>query len=162
MVDLLVKLYDIPDTTPVMVHMLTQGVEIRRPWAGEMEQVVSWVNHHFGLRAASECRVAFARVPVSSFIAVAEGKLLGYAVYDVIRRGIFGSMGVLPDFQDYEIDRALLLNSLHSMWHEGYGYVAITGVTDELLSFYQTVARAVPISNSTPGLMAGLLDEEII
>lgn len=160
MPDMLVKLYDIPDVDPIMVQMFTMDVQVRRAMAAEKHYVLKWVQETFESdHWTSECDAAFSRQPISCYIAVKDNNILGFACYDATLRGFFGPTGVVDDARGYQIGRALLLNALHSMKQEGYGYAIIGAANDNNVHFYKTVARATAIENSTPGVYTGILTD---
>lgn len=147
MTDMLVKLYDLPPSTP---HPL-----IRRGIAPEKHIVLEWVEEHFSEYWGSECDVAFHRSPVSCFLAVEDGVLLGFGCYDTTRRGFFGPTGVADIARGRGLGKALLLACLHDMFTQGYGYAIIGGVGP--IDFYARTVGAIVIEDSTPGIYAGML-----
>lgn len=160
MPDMLVKLYNIPDLDPVMVHMFSMDVQIRRALAPEKKVVIDWVQQKFMSHYwASECDIAFSRQPVGCFVAIKNNQLLGFACYDTTLRGIFGPMGVDEQARGFQIGRALLLTALHDMKQVGYGYAVIGLASEENKDFYRHVARATVIEHSTPGIYNGLLHD---
>jgi GNAT superfamily N-acetyltransferase len=155
MPDMLVKLYTLPDVGEVLAQQRKAGVEIRRALALEKQIVLDWVKQTFNPNWASECDVAFAHQPVSCFIAVENGQLLGFACYDATCRNFFGPTGVSESCRGRGIGKALLLVCLHAMRAEGYGYAIIGWVGPA--EFYARAVGAVLIEDSTPGVYQGLL-----
>lgn len=149
MPDMLVKLFELPPLMDV------QGVEVRRALGAEKHVVLGWIGRYFERGWVSEADVAFSRQPLSCLIAVEDGAMLGFACYDVTRRGFFGPTGVHPDAQGRGIGKALLIAALHSMWIEGYGYAIIGGVGPA--AFYAKAVGATLIEGSSPGVYRGLL-----
>ncbi|MCB0015908.1 MAG: hypothetical protein KDE34_28530, partial [Anaerolineales bacterium] len=92
MPDMLVPLYNLParETMPVAA-----GYEIRRAVHYEKHTLLQWVETHFSAGWASETDITFSRQPVSCFVATKENRLVGFACYEVARRGFFGPLGVL-------------------------------------------------------------------
>ncbi|HYX45660.1 MAG TPA: hypothetical protein VE820_02390, partial [Sphingomicrobium sp.] len=90
------KLYDLPDSQSLREQLAKAGVSLRRGLVPEKHKVIAWVRDNFSEGWASEAEVAFARQPVSCFIAVKDGKLAGFACHDVTCRNFFGPTGVLP------------------------------------------------------------------
>src|SRR5690606_16880153 len=88
--------------------------------------------------------------PIRCHIAVANGKMCGFACHDTTFRGFFGPMGVTPDAQGAGIGRKLLLEALRAMRSRGYVY-AVIGNVEEALGFYVKTVGASPISGSRPG-----------
>jgi GNAT superfamily N-acetyltransferase len=151
MADLLVKLYDlkVPEREP------PPGVIVRRAFAAEKRLVAQWVAKHFGERWASECEIAFMRLPVACFIATNGLDVLGFATYDATARGFFGPTGVAEDARHKGVGRALLFATLRDMATQGYAYGIIGATTS--LDFYRREVDAVEIENSTPGFYQGML-----
>jgi hypothetical protein len=153
--DMLVRLYDLPESAS-RVHALREaGIELRRALSPERHVVVSWVRQHFGEGWASECEVSFGRLPISCFRAQRGQEVLGFACYDATAKAFFGPIGVLEGERKQRIGTALLLESLHAMAAEGYAY-AIIGAAGPA-DFYAKAVGAVPIAGSAPGIYANLL-----
>lgn len=155
MTDMLVKLYELPPLEPLLTRAQAEDVSVRRGLAPEKHVVLDWVHAHFNELWRSECDVAFSRVPVGCFLAVADGNLLGFACYDAVRRGFFGPTGVHPDARGRGLGKVLLLACLHDMAAQGYGYGIIAGVGP--IPFYEKAVGATVIPDSTPGVYAGML-----
>ena len=68
--DMLVKLYALPDSRGVFERLQKAGITTRRALAPEKHKVIAWVREHFSEAWASEADVAFSREPVSCFIAI--------------------------------------------------------------------------------------------
>lgn len=158
MTDMLVKLYELPPLEPVLTDMAAQGIAVRRALAAEKHIVAGWVGRHFWPHWQSECEVAFCQRPISCYVAVRGRELLGFACYDVTRKGFFGPTGVAEAARGQGVGKALLIVCLHSMWVEGYGYAIIGGVGP--VEFYRQAVGAVEIPASTPGVYEGLLTDE--
>ena len=153
MLDLLVKLYPLsPPLTP------PSGVEVRRAFAAEKRLVCEWVAAHFDSAWASECEAAFARLPLSCFVAVRDRELLGFACYDTTARGFFGPTGVAEPERNRGIGVALLLAALHDMAHQGYAY-AVIGAAHSV-EFYRKHACAIEIPDSDPGFYRGKIKQQ--
>ena len=150
MADLLVKLYDLPDDRKRLTELAGNGITIRRAMAYEKLQVVDWVRTCFGSGWAGECDVAFARTPISCFLATAHGAIAGFACHDSTMKNFFGPVGVGEEYRNRGIGAALLLRCLHSMAEAGYAYAIIGGVGD--VDFYARTVNAVEIPDSSPGV----------
>jgi ribosomal protein S18 acetylase RimI-like enzyme len=155
MIDMLVKLYSLPDIIPLLEVQQEAGVTIRRAIAPEKFIITSWVHHEFGHGWASECEVAFCRQPVSCFTAIFNNKPVGFSCYDATCRGFFGPIGVHREFRSNGIGRALLLAALHAMSAVGYAY-AIVGAAGPQTFFAKTVG-ATPIEGSSNGIYKSIL-----
>jgi GNAT superfamily N-acetyltransferase len=155
MTDMLVKLYALPPLPPELDRQTQQGVTLRRGLPPEKHLVADWVAQHFSLYWRSEAEIAFHRQPVSCFLALHQGVLIGFGCYDTTARGFFGPTGVAAAARGRGTGRALLLACLHDMRAQGYGYAIIGAVGP--VDFYAQHAGATLIPDSTPGIYAGLL-----
>ena len=153
--DMLVKLYDLPPSSPAFARLREEAIEIRRALAPEKHRVVAWVRENFSEGWASETEIAFARQPVSCFIAVKQGKVMGFACHDATCRNFFGPTGVASEARKSGIGTGLLFACLRAMREQGFGYAIIGGVGPE--AYYAKAVGAVPIEGSEPGVYRGLL-----
>ena len=151
--DLLVKLYALPGESGAKAD--TARFEVRRAFAAEKGLVRRWIAQQFGDRWASESEAAFARLPISCFLAVAEDQIAGFACYDATTRGFFGPTGVAEEQRRRGIGRALLLATLRDMAGQGYAY-AIIGAAGSA-GFYTRELNAIEIPDSAPGFYRGML-----
>lgn len=149
--DMLVPLYKLPEKVPYQ----NGDIVIRRAIAPEKHVVINWVKEHFNQRWADECEVAFSRQPVSCFIATENNKMLGFACYEATYRNFFGPTGVDEAARGKGIGKALLLESLHAMYAEGYAYAIIGGAGPT--KFYEKTVNAIEIPDSKPGIYKGML-----
>jgi GNAT superfamily N-acetyltransferase len=152
--DMLVRLYALPSLDEAIATCAARGVTIRRALAPEKPSVAQWVRENFASSAA-EVEVAFARVPVACFIALRDAAILGFACHDATCRNFFGPEGVAASERGRGIGRALLLAALHAQRSQGYAYAIIGGVGPA--AFYAKTVGATAISESTPGIYAGML-----
>ncbi len=170
MADMLVRLYSLPPITPLQEKLQSDGIILRRAHPSETGIIVHWVRQHFHEKWAEECRGSLENRPVTCFIAtelrpvqapnddlynLPPEKLIGFACYDTIAKGMFGPEGVHPDYQGRKIGKGLLLACMHSMANEGYAYAVIgwAGPTE----FYKSAVGATIIDNSEPGIFRGPL-----
>ena len=154
--DMLVKLYDLPDSRASFERLRRERIEVRRALVAEKHKVTVWVRENFAEGWVSEAEIAFARQPVSCFIAVAEGRIVGFACHDATCRNFFGPTGVASEMRKKGIGTALLFACLEDMRQQGFGYAVIGGVGPA--AYYSKIVGAVPIEGSEPGVYRGLLD----
>ena len=150
MPDMLVKLYALPPIEPARETMTVAGVIVRRARAYEISRVAEFVVRHFSPTWADEISVGYANKPVSVFIAILDGEVVGFAAYECTARGFFGPTGVEPTQRGKHIGLALLLESLHALRELGYAYAIIGGVGPA--EFYAKAVGATLIPDSTPGI----------
>lgn len=150
MPDLLVRLYDLAPRPANPPDQL-----VRPAFAAEKQLVIEWIGKEFSPAWASEAEAAFARSPLSCFIAVEDEQLGGFACYDATARGFFGPFGVAEWARGRGLGRALLHRALREMRASGYAY-AIIGSAAEI-DFYRREVGAIVIPDSDPGFYRGLL-----
>lgn len=155
MSDMLVKLYNLPTSTDLILALKKKGIEIRRPLPPEKHIVIHWIKTNFGDGWASECEKTFSTLPVSSYIAIKEGAILGFGCYEATCKNFFGPTGVLEEARGTGIGAALLLKCLEGLKELGYGYAIIGGVGPA--GFYEKIAGATIIEDSSPGIYKDLL-----
>lgn len=157
MPDMLVKLYDLPDSSEKYKELEEKGIRIIRPMTPNKTKVVEWVREQFGDGWADEISTAFTRFPVSCFIAydVNEKKILGFAGYDCTYRDFFGPTGVDESARGKGIGGALFLRCMESMRDEGYAYAVIGSAGP--VDFYKKTVGAIVIENSSPGIYKELI-----
>ncbi|MEQ1769101.1 MAG: GNAT family N-acetyltransferase [Devosia sp.] len=154
MTDLLVRLYDLP-VFEAEARVQNAGIVVRRAIGPERNIVLDWIGKHFSQHWVSEAAIGLGRMPVTVWIAVKDGTLLGFACYDTSARGFFGPTGVDEAARGQGIGEALLIATLRGMREAGYAYAVIgdPGPVD----FYRKRLEAFEIPNSSPGQYAGML-----
>lgn len=155
MIDMLVRLYDLPDSTVLARQVEDAGVIVRRARAFEKHTVSEFAVANFSPKWASEVEVAISRQPVTCFIATKEKRILGFACYDATMRGFFGPTGVLDEARGLGLGKLLLLRSLEALREAGYAYGIIGGVGPR--EFYEKACGAIEIAGSDPGVYRDLL-----
>lgn len=153
MADMLVRLYDLPEVTPRLDKLAAEGLVIRRAEPWEQEVLRRFCVANFSEEWAQEGSVAFARVPISLFLAQDQEsrQLVGFCAYECTRPDFVGPMGVAEAYRRRGIGAALLLVCLHAMAALGYAY-AIIGAGSGHSDFYGSVCGATVIAGSEPGV----------
>ncbi len=144
--DMLVPLYSLSEDIN-----RDSNIKIRRAMSMERLAVVTAVARMFPTTSAweSECEIAFTRQPISCFIAVASGKVVGFCCYDVTFKSFFGPLGVSAKYRGHNLGRILTLRTLAAMREEGYAYSIIGHVADP--QFFEHIVNCSIIPDSTPG-----------
>lgn len=155
MQDMLVKLYDLPDVGHLKDRLQNEGIVVRPALAAEKSLVVQWISQRFGEGWASEGEICFSFQPVSCFIAVREGKILGFACYEAAYRNFFGPTGVDEAHRGRGIGAWMLIECLSTMKSMGYAYAIIGGVGPA--DYYAKTVGASLIAGSDPGIYKGIL-----
>lgn len=148
-IDLLVKLYELPEPASSLEDLRTSGIHIQRARPFEKTTIVGWVRERWPGGWPDECEASFHHTPVGCFVALQNGSLLGFSCYDATARGMFGPVGVAGAARRQGIGRALTLATLAAMRSDGYAY-AIIGAAGPV-EFFVRAAGAVPIPGSWPG-----------
>ena len=157
MVDMLVKLYDLPAGEPLRNELAGQGIRVRMCRPFEMHAVEEWIAREFSTRWVSEFQTAMAHQPCGCVIATLERKVVGFACYDATARGFIGPMGVDSSLRKGGVGKALLVTALEQMRSIGYAYAIIGGTGPQ--EFYARTVGATVIEGSDPGFYADILPE---
>jgi predicted N-acetyltransferase YhbS len=150
MPDMLVQLLKVPPADSVISKLRNAGVIIRRANAHEISSVQEFVRANFAGAWADEILVGFSRQPISVFVAIREGEIVGFGAYECTRRSFFGPTGVLEKERGQGIGRALLLACLWGLREMGYAYAIIGGAGP--VDFYARECGATVIPDSVPGV----------
>jgi GNAT superfamily N-acetyltransferase len=156
MPDLLVPLYKLPPAAPRLDALREEhGVVVRRAYPFELSRTRRFIARHFSEGWADEAEAAFARLPITCWVAVKEKRVVGFACVESTARAFFGPTGVDPAERQKGTGAALLLASLHGLREMGYAYgiIGAAGPVD----FYVNAVNAVPIPDSAPGIYVDLL-----
>ena len=154
MIDMLVRLYDLPDSAALYAKVAAEGVTLRRARAFEKHTVAAFART-FSEKWASEVEVALTRQPVACFIATKEKRILGFACYDTTMRGFFGPTGVAEEARGLGLGKALLFKSLEALRETGHAYAIVGGVGPR--EFYAKACGAIEIPGSDPGIYGDIL-----
>ena len=158
MPDMLVRLYALPDAAPYDERIEARGISVRRMDAWDRAPALRFVREQFTENWASEVELAFSNGhPITGFVAVQEGRIVGFAVYECSRRGFFGPTGMREDLRGSGAGAALLMRCLESMREMGYGYAIIGGVGPA--EFYEKVCGAKIIEGSDESVYGDLYRE---
>lgn len=157
MIDMLVRLYDLPESQELYSRVSESGVILRRPGAYEKHLVEDFVRENFSPKWVSEVQVAFSRQPLACFIATKDKEILGFACYETTAKGYFGPTGVAESARGLGLGKALLLKALEAQREAGYAYAFIGGVGPK--EFYAKTVGAVEIPGSDPGVYIDILPE---
>src|SRR3990172_1810381 len=156
MPDMLVRLYDLPDTQPYFQRAQNEGYAVRRAEPWDRERLRAFAAEHFGDLWAVEADRSFHHTPITAFVATKARELAGFAVYECTRRGYFGPTGVREDLRGRGLGAALLFRCLEAMLEMGYAYAVIGGVGPA--SFYEKLCGAFLIPGSEVGVYRPLYD----
>lgn len=156
MADMLVKLFCFEPDRALYQSLEEQGISLRRAMTPDKSRIVRWVDEHFGPGWASECDVAFSRRPVTAFVAVQEGRLLGFACYETTCRNFFGPTGVQEGARGLGIGKALLHKCLEGLREMGYAYCVIGDPGP--IAFYEKCCGATMIPDEGKTIYKDLLD----
>ena len=149
MPDLLVKLYEL-DLAPAELP----GVTIRRPMPHEGGAVRRWIVRTFGEGWGDEFVCSFKSFPVTSFVALRNDAVVGFATYEATSRGYFGPTGVLESERGKGIGKELLVRSMIGLRELGYAYAIIGGVGPQ--RYYEKLCGAFVIPGSDVGIYGSL------
>lgn len=155
MIDMLVRLYDLPDSTGLYQAIADQGITLRRARAFEKHTIEAFARAHFSEKWASEIAIALTRQPVSCFIATKDKQILGFSCCETTHRSFFGPTGVIEAARGTGLGKALLFKALENLRDIGYAYGIIGGVGPR--EFYEKNCGAIEIPGSDPGVYSDIL-----
>src|SRR6185437_13323796 len=127
MPDMLVHLLKLPPAEPLLTQLREQGVIIRRAHPFEMTAIREFILEHFGTGWADEVTPCYSRQPISLYIAIRDGKVIGFGAYEATQRNFFGPTGVEESERGAGFGKALLLACLWGLREMGYAYGIIGG-----------------------------------
>ena len=149
---MLVNLLRLPPADSALEELRAAGVVVRRARPWELTPVCEFVAREFSRSWADEISAGFASRPVTVFVALRDGRVVGFAAYECTRKDFFGPTGVVESERGRGVGRALLLASLRGLRELGYAYAVIGGVGPA--EFYERAVGARLIPDSSPGLYA--------
>ncbi len=152
MPDMLVNLLRLPPVDAALEELRGPGLVVRRARPWELTQVREFVGKQFSQAWADEISVGLVSRPATVFVALREGRLVGFAAYECTRKNFFGPTGVVESERGRGLGRALLLASLRGLRELGYAYAIIGGVGPA--AFYERAVGARLIPDSSPGVYA--------
>jgi GNAT superfamily N-acetyltransferase len=155
MIDMLVRLYDLPDPSALYQQIADSGVTLRRARPFEKHTLATFAREHFSEKWASEIEVSLTRQPVACFIATRDKQVLGFSCYDTTARGFFGPTGVIEPARGTGLGKALLFKALEGLRDLGHAYGIIGGVGPR--EFYAKACGAIEIPGSDPGIYGDIL-----
>ena len=155
MPDMLVQLLKLPPHLPLLDSLKAQGVTVRKAHPFEMTKIREFIEANFSVGWADEVNPCYSRQPITLYIAIRDGSVIGFAAFEATMRGFFGPTGVAESERGKDIGKALLLACLNGMREMGYAYGIIGGVGPA--EFYAKACGAVLIPDSSPGIYVDLL-----
>lgn len=139
--DMIVNLTNLPE------YKIDNEVKIKRAFAGDKEQILTFISDNFQKTWMYEAEKAL--LQDKCFIATRQGKVVGFACFDTTAKGFFGPTGVTERERHNGIGKALLIRTLGAMCEYGYGY-AIIGWVSDAENFYRKTVNAEFVKGGEP------------
>ncbi len=158
MADMLVKLYNIPNSHDIEKKLLQNGIRIKKALAPDRSKIIAFSRICAKDDYSDEVRAAFSNNPVTCYIATREKELIGFACYEATARNFFGPMAVLESERKKGVGKALLLMALESMRELGYAYAIIGWPANSAVSFYKKCAGAIMIDEKSSGVYKRMVE----
>ncbi|HKM03084.1 MAG TPA: GNAT family N-acetyltransferase [Lachnospiraceae bacterium] len=146
--DLLVKLYDFKckfDSDKLALN----GITIKRAMSPDKTKILDFIKKEYTQNWADESEYALMNSPISCYVAIKKGEIVGFSCYDATAKGFLGPIGIKSNEKGAGIGQALLFHTLMGMKENGYGY-AIIGWVDDAIEFYRKTLNIIEIPDSTP------------
>ncbi len=99
MPDMLVNLLKLSPHDELLANLRKNGIIIRRARPYEITRVREFVESNFSSLWADEITVGYANKPVSVYIAIQDGEVVGFGAYECTQRAFFGPTGVLESMR---------------------------------------------------------------
>lgn len=147
--DMLIKLYNLPDRHALVGSIHRQNIQIRRAMPYERTNVCDWVKETFNPLWAEECHVAFGRQPIGCYLAVQTDAICGFCCLDVTYRNFIGPIGISPRYRSSGVGRYLLLTVAEEIHRAGFAYAVIGDAGEP--DFFRKAVNAMDIPDSSPG-----------
>ena len=158
MPDMLVKLYNIPNSYDIEKKLLEEGIRIKKALAPDRSKIASFSKTCAKEDYSDEVNAAFSNNPITCYIATKEKKIIGFACYEATARNFFGPMAVLENERKKGIGKALLLKSLESMRELGYAYAIIGWPAKSAIGFYKKCVSAIMIDEKSSGVYKRMIE----
>ncbi len=158
MADMLVKLYNIPNSHDIEKKLLQNGIRIKKALAPDRSKIIAFSRICAKDDYSDEVRAAFSNNPVTCYIATREKELIGFACYEATARNFFGPMAVLESERKKGVGKVLLLKALESMRELGYAYAIIGWPANSAVSFYKKCAGAIMIDEKSSGVYKRMVE----
>lgn len=151
--DMIVSLYNLPEMPEV------GSVKIKRAFPADKTKILSFIREHFSENWVNEAEQAILQDVPKCFIAVEDGKIIGFSCFDSSAKSFFGPIGVDKSRRGGNIGTALLLRTLFAMREYGYAYAVIGWVTDAAEFYKKTVgATYIPGGNPENSVYSNMID----
>ncbi len=154
MADMLVKLYNIPNSYEIEKKLSEEGIKIKKALAPDRSRIIDFSR----ACAKEDYSAAFSNNPITCYIATKEKKIIGFACYEATAKDFFGPMAVLENERKKGIGKALLLKSLESMQELGYAYAIIGWPAKSAVDFYKKCADAIMIDEKSSGVYKRMIE----
>ena len=88
MADMLVKLYNIPNSHSIEEKLLKEGVKIKKALAPDRRRIIDFSGICAEEDYSDEVKAAFSNNPITCYIATKEKKIIGFACYEASAKNL--------------------------------------------------------------------------
>ena len=116
---------------------------VRRAALSDSNELFSFIEKEFNNKWLCTIKSGFFREIIPIYIAIEDNKIIGFGAHDIVKKGVFGPMGIKKAFRKKSVGYALLHSCLNDMHNDGYKYAII----DEAgpIEFYEETCGATII-----------------
>ena len=90
MSDMLVKLYNIPNSYDIEKKLLEEDIRIKKALSPDRSKITSFSKTCAKEDYSDEVNAAFSNNPITCYIATKEKKIIGFACYEATAKNFFG------------------------------------------------------------------------
>ncbi len=113
-----------------------QGILIQEIELPNLPEATAFAREKFSETWARELEIAVKKDDAKAFMAISEGKVVGFSAHSVYRKSYFGPLATDSEFRGKGIGDSLLWASLDSMNQQGTSVAEINWISEESLPFY--------------------------
>jgi len=116
---------------------------VRRATLSDTEELLNFIEKEFNNKWLCNIKSGFSKEVIPIYIAIEDNEIIGFGAYDIVKKGLFGPMGITKAYRKKNVGYSILHSCLNDMKNDGYKYAII----DEAgpIEFYEETCGAVII-----------------
>jgi len=116
---------------------------VKRATLSDTDELFSFIEKEFNNKWLCNIKSGFCKEIIPIYIAIEENEVIGFGAYDIVKKGLFGPMGIKKAYRNKNVGYTILHSCLNDMNNDGYKYAII----DEAgpIEFYEETCGATII-----------------